>query len=74
MRDNGAAAGTIITAFALGAIAGAVLVLSKRMLSDIPSILIALATIGVLLKFKKIPEPLIILVAALIGVLIKSFA
>jgi chromate transporter len=43
------------------------------MLSDIPSILIALATIGVLLKFKKIPEPLIILVDALIGVLIKSF-
>ncbi len=62
-----------VTAAAIGAIAGAVVVLSKRMLSDIPSILIALATIGVLLKFKKIPEPLIILVAALIGVLIKSF-
>ena len=60
-----------VTAAAIGAIAGAVLVLSKRMLSDIPSILIALATIGVLLKFKKIPEPLIILVAALIGVVIK---
>jgi len=60
-----------VTAAAIGAIAGAVLVFSKRMLSDIPSILIALATIGVLLKFKKIPEPLIILVAALIGVVIK---
>jgi len=62
-----------VTAAAIGAIAGAVAVLSKRMLSDIPTILIALATIGVLLKFKKIPEPLIILVAALLGVLIKSF-
>ena len=61
-----------VTAAAIGAIAGAVLVLSKRMISDIPSMLLALATIGVLLKFKKIPEPLIILVAALIGVLIKS--
>ena len=60
-----------VTAAAIGAIAGAVVVLSKRMISDIPSILIALATVGVLLKFKKIPEPLIILAAALLGVLIK---
>ena len=60
-----------VTAAAIGAIAGAVVVLSKRMISDIPSILIALATMGVLLKFKKIPEPLIILVAALIGLVIK---
>jgi chromate transporter len=62
-----------VTAAAIGAIAGAVVVLSKRMISDIPSIIIALATIGILLKFKKIPEPAIILVAALIGVVIKSF-
>jgi len=62
-----------VTAAAIGAIAGAVLVLGKRMLSDIPSIIIALATIGILFKFKKIPEPLIILVAAILGVLIKSF-
>jgi chromate transporter len=61
-----------VTAAAIGAIAGAVLVLGKRMLSDIPSVLIALATVGILLKFKKIPEPLIILVAALLGVAIKT--
>ena len=62
-----------VTAAAIGAIAGAVLVLGKRMISDVPSILIALATVGVLLKFKKIPEPLIILVAAILGVLIKTW-
>jgi chromate transporter len=61
-----------VTAAAIGAIAGAVLVLGKRMLSDIPSIVIAIATIWILLKFKKVPEPLIILVAALVGVAIKT--
>jgi chromate transporter len=62
-----------VTAAAIGAIAGAVLVLGKRMLSDIPSVLIALTTVGVLLKFKKVPEPFIILAAALLGIAIKSF-
>ena len=62
-----------VTAAAIGAIAGAVLVLGKRMISDVPSILIALATVGVLLKFKRIPEPFIILVAAILGVLIKTW-
>ncbi|HEY5918372.1 MAG TPA: chromate transporter [Chryseolinea sp.] len=61
-----------VTAAAIGAIAGAVLVLGKRMLSDIPSVVIAMATIWILLRFKKIPEPLIILVAALLGVAIKT--
>jgi chromate transporter len=63
-----------VTAAAIGAIAGAVLVLGQRMVSDIPSVIIALATIGILLKFKKVPEPLIILAAALLGVAIKTFA
>jgi chromate transporter len=62
-----------ITAAAVGAIAGAVLVLAKRQITDIASALIALFTILVLLKFKKVQEPLIILVAALIGLLIKNW-
>ena len=62
-----------VTAAAIGAIAGAVLVLSKRTLTDIPTIIIALATIGLLLKFKKIQEPYIIIGAALTGILIKLF-
>jgi chromate transporter len=46
-------------------------VLGKRTLTDMPTIVIAVATIGILLRFKKIPEPLIILMAALIGLLLK---
>jgi chromate transporter len=60
-----------VTAAAIGAIAGAVLVLATRTLTDIPTLLIALATIGILLRFRRLPEPLIIAVAALIGIILK---
>lgn len=60
-----------VTAASIGAIAGAVLVLSKRTLTDLPAILIAISTMAILLKFKKLGEPLIILVAALTGILLK---
>lgn len=56
-----------VTAAAIGAIAGAVIVLAKRSLVDIPTVLIAAATIVLLWKFKKLQEPLIIAGAALIG-------
>jgi chromate transporter len=62
-----------ITAAAIGAIAGAVLVLGKRTLTDIPTVVIALITIILLLNFKKIQEPYIIITAALLGILIKLF-
>jgi chromate transporter len=62
-----------VTAAAIGAIAGAVLVLAKRQLTDIISVAIALVTIGVLLKFKKIQEPVIIVVAALLGLVLKTW-
>jgi len=62
-----------ITAAAVGAIAGAVLVLAKRQITDITSVFIALSTVLILIKFKKVQEPLIILVAALIGLLIKNW-
>jgi len=60
-----------ITAAAVGAIAGSVLVLSKRSLIDIPTILIAITTAVVLWKTKKIQEPLLILIAAAIGLVLK---
>lgn len=62
-----------ITAAAVGAIAGAALVLAKRQLTDISSVFIAVATALILLSFKKIQEPLIILGAALVGLLIKNW-
>jgi chromate transporter len=60
-----------VTAAAIGAIAGAVFVLGKRTLVDIPSFGIALAVVALLLKFKKVPEPLIIAGAAIIGLTLK---
>ncbi|ABG59418.1 chromate transporter [Cytophaga hutchinsonii] len=60
-----------VTAAAIGAIAGAVLVLAKRNLVDVPTALIAITTIGILYTFKKIPEPLIILAASLTGIALK---
>ena len=61
-----------ITAAAVGAIAGAVIVLGRRQFTDLYSPLIALVVIVLLARFKKLPEPLIIVGAALIGLLIKA--
>src|SRR5205814_5710805 len=58
-----------ITAAAVGAIAGAVIVLAKRQFVDLPPVLITLVTVLLLIRFKKIQEPLIILLAALAGLL-----
>ena len=59
-----------ITAAATGAIAGACVVLAQRAIIDIPTVLIALVTLGVLIKVKKVPEPLLIASAGLAGLLL----
>jgi chromate transporter len=59
-----------ITAAAIGAIAGSVVVLAQRSIVDIPTALLAIGTVLVLLKFKTIKEPAIVLLAALIGLLV----
>lgn len=56
-----------VTAAAIGAITGAVIVLAKRSIVDIPTALLALVTVALLLKFKKLSEPMIVAGAALIG-------
>lgn len=58
------------TAAAIGTIAGAVFVLGGRSMIDAPMLLIALTTVGVLWKFHKIPEPIIVVVAAVLGLLL----
>jgi chromate transporter len=58
-----------VTAAAVGAIAGAAFILGKRSLIDLPTISIAILTFA-LLNFKKIPEPLLILVAGVAGLLL----
>ncbi|MFI5164652.1 MAG: chromate efflux transporter, partial [Bacteroidia bacterium] len=60
-----------VTAAAVGAIAGAVIILGKRTLTDIPTIILALSTAMILWRTKKIPEPVIVLLAAGIGLVIK---
>ena len=62
-----------VTTAAVGAIAGAVLVISQRTLHDIPTVLIALTTLVALFKFKKLQEPVVILIAALIGLGVMLF-
>lgn len=59
-----------ITAAAIGAIAGSVVVIAKRSIVDIPTALIALVSIGLLWKFKKLQEPVIVAAAALLGLMI----
>jgi chromate transporter len=58
-----------VTAAATGAITGAIIVLARRSVTDVPTILIA--TISLLVLFKwKIPEPLLISAAAIAGLLL----
>lgn len=60
-----------VTAAAIGAIAGAVIVLAKRQFIDIPSLAIAIITVLILLRFK-VQEPLIIIAAGILGLLINK--
>src|SRR5215471_18244420 len=59
-----------VTAAATGAIAGAVVVLGRHSIQDYWTVGIAVTTFLVLLKWK-IPEPIIIAVAGLLGVVIR---
>jgi chromate transporter len=59
-----------VTAAATGAIAGAVVVLGKHSIQDYWTVGIAVTTFLILMKWK-IPEPIIILVAGLLGVAIR---
>ena len=54
----------------MGAIAGAVCVLAKRQFTGIIPVIIALVVGFLLIRFKKLPEPVIILAAALAGLLL----
>ncbi|MFP5041862.1 chromate transporter [Parasediminibacterium sp. JCM 36343] len=60
-----------ITAAVVGALVGAVVVIATRSIIDIPTALIAVTSILALLYIKKIQEPHIIAVAAMLGIIIK---
>jgi chromate transporter len=57
------------TAAATGALSGAVVVLAIRAIYDIPTAAIGLVTFGVLWRFK-IPEPIVVAVAAVVGLIV----
>jgi chromate transporter len=59
-----------VTAAAVGAIAGAAIILTKRAVVDVPTVLIALIAFAVLLGFKKLPEPVVILAAGAAGIVL----
>lgn len=56
-----------VTAAAIGAITGAVIVLAKRSIIDLPTAVLALVTAVLLWKYKKLQEPVVVVGAALIG-------
>jgi len=59
-----------VTAAATGAIAGAVIILGRQAIKDFTTAAICAATLGVLLYTKKVPEPILILLAGILGVLL----
>jgi len=58
-----------VTAAAIGAITGAVIVLAERSIVDVTTAVLALVTVGLIWKVKKLPEPVVVAVAAVIGLL-----
>jgi chromate transporter len=63
-----------VTAAAVGAIAGAAYILARRSLIDIPTVAIAIVALTLLMLTKKIPEPIMILAAGAVGLLLHGRA
>lgn len=61
-----------VTTAAIGAIAGAAIVLGKNAVIDIQTSIIATASLLLLIFVKKIPEPALILTAGAVGILLKG--
>ena len=61
-----------ITAAVIGALVGSVIIIGMRSITDIITAAIAITSVMALLYFKKLQEPYVILVAAVIGILVKG--
>jgi chromate transporter len=70
-RDNALLKAFVLgaTSAATGAIAGAVLLLARRAIYDVPTAAVALISLGVLWRFK-VPEPILVAAAGLIGLIV----
>lgn len=68
-----------VTAAAIGAIAGACVVLGRRTIFDqhgaleLPKVVLLIVTLALLLKFKKLQEPIVVIGAAILGLAIYPF-
>lgn len=60
-----------VTAAAIGAIAGAVVVIARQSVSDWATGALALGAAAVLWRAKKVPEPVVVVVAALVGLALR---
>src|SRR5205809_4809285 len=63
-----------VSAAAVGAIAGAAYILARRSLIDVRTLIIGLITLAILMFTKKIPEPIVILAAGAVGVVLHGIA
>ncbi len=61
-----------VTAAAAGAIAGAAFVLGRRAIHDLPTVLIALAALALLPRIKGAAEPILIVGAGVVGIVLTS--
>jgi len=59
-----------VTAAATGAIAGAVIVLGRRTIVDAPTLLMFVAALGVVLWMRRVPEPVLLLAAGVVGIVL----
>jgi chromate transporter len=61
-----------VTAAATGAIAGAAFVLGRRAITDVGAAMICVAVFAILTRTKRIPEPLVIVAAGILGLLTRD--
>jgi chromate transporter len=63
-----------VSAAATGAIAGAAFVLGRRAITDLVALSIAIVALAIASRFKRVPEPLLILLAGIVGVVLKRLS
>lgn len=61
-----------VTAAATGAIAGAVFVLARRAIIDLPTMLIFAATLACLVWLKRVPEPVVIAIVGIASIIVRG--
>jgi chromate transporter len=59
-----------VTAAATGAIAGAVVVLGRRAVFDLPTALLFVGALAIVVRVRRVPEPVLLLAAGVVGVLV----